>query len=167
MKSIFTTVITGPDNPEILRSLASETRESGGEWLIVKAIKLDGRFAALARVTIAQGLVDTLKTKLAEEFPSFSFSYHETPEEKQPLTNIIVLEIDCLDRPGLTRDISDYMSNLELRVENMESTRHPIGTVASTVYSTRVTLSAPKGIDGQNIADKLEALPGDIQVNVI
>lgn len=167
MKSIFTTVITGPDNPEILRSLASETRESGGEWLIVKAIKLDGRFAALARVSIEQNLAETLKRRLTEEFPSFNFSYHETQEEKQPVVNTIVLEIDCLDRPGLTRDISDYMNSLDIRVENMESTRHPIGTVASTVYSTRVTLSAPKEVDGRTIAEKIEALPGDIQVNVI
>ena len=167
MKSIFTTVITGPDNPEILRSLASETRESGGEWLIVKAIKLDGRFAALARVTIDENLLDTLKNRLDKEFPSFNFSYHEAPEEKQPLSNTIVLEIDCLDRPGLTRDISDFMNSLDIRVENMESTRHPIGTIASTVYSTRVTLSAPRDVDGRVIAEKIEALPGDIQVNVI
>ena len=167
MKSIFTTVITGPDNPEVLRSLASETRESGGEWLIVKAIKLDGRFAALARLTIGQNLVGTLKKRLEKEFPSFRFSYYDTPEEKQPLGNTIVLEIDCLDRPGLTRDISDFLNNLDMRVENMESTRHPIGTVTSTVYSTRVTLSALEPIDGRAIAEKIEALPGDIQVNVV
>ena len=49
----------------------------------------------------------------------------------------------------------------------MESTRHPIGTVTSTVYSTRVTLSAPKEVDGKTIADKIEALPGDIKVKLI
>ena len=167
MKSILTTVISGPDQPAIIRSLAHETRGIGGEWLVAKVIKLDGRFSAIARLTIESELENELKEKLQERFPECSFSYSEAPDEKQVPTTTVVLEIDCLDRPGITRDMNDYLSGLDIRVENLESTRHPIGAVTSTVYSTRVTLSAPRGVDGEAIAQKIEALSSDIKVKQI
>lgn len=167
MKEIFTTIISGPDQPAIISSPAHETRELGGEWLIVKVIKLDNQFTAIARTTIDQEGKTELKDTLNEKFPSLCFHYEETTTKRQPPTATIMLAIDCLDRPGLTQDISDFLTGLDIRIENMESTRHPIGAVTSTVYSTMVTLSAPRELDGKTIAARIEALTGDIKVKVL
>ena len=167
MKSLFNTIVSGPDKQETLRSLAHETRELGGEWLISKVVKLDGRFTAIMRVTVEGSKEDELKTELAKQFPDLTFS-HTTPDTIQQIpNNMIVLEIDCLDRPGLTRDISDFLGGLNIQIEHMESTRHPIGTVTSTLYSTRVTLAAPKEVEGQTIADRITSFSGDIKARVL
>jgi len=167
MKNILLSTITGPDQPDILRSLAHETRECGGEWLIAKMIKLDGHFTALMRLTIDTSDEDALKEKLAATFSDLSITYHPiTPENGEP-HSIVTLEIDCLDRPGLTQDISSLFAQMGIKIAQMESTRHPLGTITSTVFSTRVSLSVPREMSGQMIVDKIEALGGNIDVKSI
>lgn len=167
MKALFTTVVTGPDNVEALRSLASETRNFDGEWLVLKKIKLDGRFAAIMRVSVPASEEANLKQALESAFPEFSFDHYPADQNSSVPTATIRLEIDCLDRPGLTRDISDYLNRLGLVVEHMESTRHPIGAVTSTMYSTRVTLAAPPEVEAAEIAERIESLSSNIKVTVV
>ena len=167
MKRILLTTITGEDREETLHGLANTTRGLGGEWLVTRIIKLDGFFAALMRLTIDEEKLEQLKNQLQDQFPGYTFSYQAIQTESSTNRTYATLELDFLDRPGLTRDISEMLIDQGVEIEQLESTRHPLGAVASTVFSTRVRLALPKGMTIEEVSEKISALENDVQVKIV
>ena len=113
MKSNFITTVCGPDIPGIIKSLARVTRRSGGEWLTCKVIKLDGRFAAIMNVVIDENLEKAVQSTLEKNFPNLQFLYSPPSAVSRKSTKTINLVVDCIDRPGLTGDLSNILANLD------------------------------------------------------
>lgn len=167
MKSIFISTVTGPDNLGIIKSLAHTTRSMGGEWLTSKVMKLDGRFCALMKVSIDEANEEALKSELEKLFPQLQFSHAEVAARENKPDKIINLEIDCKDRPGLTRDINNVLSNLDLVVENMEFNRFHVSSLGGTVFSAKLALAVPESTSSEALAEEIESLSEDVRVNVI
>lgn len=167
MKSIFISTITGPDSLGIIKSLAEATRGFGGEWLTSKVMKLDGQFTALMKVSIEASQEQQLKDGLSSKFPDLSFKHSEVRSPSQEPTKIINLEIDCIDRPGLTKDITNILSNLDLTVENMEFNRVHVSSIGEAVFSAKLALAVPENTSSETLAEEIESLSEDVRVNVI
>ena len=167
MRINFITTVYGPDIPGIIKSLAQATRSQGGEWLTSKVIKLDGQFAAIMSVVIEEELEMNLKSTLAQRFPGLSFVYAAARTTNQEMTKIIYLVVDCIDRPGLTGDLSNILANLDIRVENMECKRFVMDGINDTVFSAQFTLAVPEAAESEIIAGEIEALSEDVRVNVL
>lgn len=167
MKSNFITTVNGPDIPGIIKALAQATRRNGGEWLTSKVIKLDGRFAAIMSVVIEETREKSLKTTLEKSFPNLEFLYSPPLSSPKETTKTINLVVDCIDRPGLTGDLSNILANLDIDVENMECKRFAMDNVGDTVFSANLTLAVPEEAESEIIAGEIEALSEDVQVNVL
>ncbi len=166
MKSNFITTIYGPVFPGIIKSLAEATRGLGGEWLTSKVIKLDGQFAAIMNVVVEEELEKNLKSNLEQRFPTLHFCYAPASMPPRPAIKTINLVVDCIDRPGLTRDLSNILANLDICVEDMECKRFAMDGIGDTVFSARLTLAVPEGADSEIIAGEIEAMSEDVRVNV-
>jgi glycine cleavage system regulatory protein len=135
--------------------------------LTSKVIKLGGQFAAIMNVVVAEELEDQLKSGLAQKFPSLHFVY-AAPSESSPMaTKTINLVVDCIDRPGLTGDLSNILANLDIVVEDMECKRFAMDGIGDTVFSARLTLTVPEAADSVIIAGEIEAMSEDVRVNVL
>lgn len=167
MKSIFITTIYGHTSPGIVKALAQETREAGGEWLSSKVMKMDGQFVAMMKVSVDQESVDRLKNDLEQKFSDLQFFYASAATKTSAPTKTITLVVDCRDRSGLTHDINNVLYNLDLVVENMEFNRFPVSSLGESVFSARLTLAVPEATSAEIIAEEIEALSEDIRVNVI
>jgi len=167
MRSNFITTVYGPVIPGIIKALAQSTRSLGGEWLTSKVIKLDDRFAAIMSVIIEKDQEMILKSTLEQTFPSLSFVYSEAEIAKSGMTKIINLVVDCIDRPGLTSDLSNILANLDIDVENMECKRFTMDGINETVFSAHLTLAVPEAAESEIIAGEIEALSEDVRVNVL
>lgn len=167
MSSNFITTVYGADIPGIIKALSSCTRGHGGEWLTSKVIKTDGQFAAIMSVVIDHSQEEKLKADLGEKFPSLQFIYSAPNIPLQETSKTINLVVDCIDRPGLTGDLSNILANLDIDVENMECKRFALDTIGDTVFSAKLTLAVPQTAESEIIAGEIEALSEDVQVNVI
>ena len=167
MKSTFISTISGPDSLGIIKSLAHTTRGLGGEWITSKVMKLDGQFSALMKVTIDQANEAELKKQLVQEFPHLTFSYAEIAINKAKPSKTVNLEIDCKDRPGLTKDINNILSNLDLVVENMEFNRFHVSSIGEAVFSAKLALAVSEDTSSELLAEEIETLSDDVRVNVI
>ena len=167
MKSTFITTITGPDSLGLIKTLAETTRGLGGEWITSKVMKLDGHFSAMMKVTIEEDNEARLKEALAKQFPELTFQYAEVRAATEGPTTVVKLEIDCKDRPGLTKDINRILSSLDLQVENMEFNRMHVSTIGEAVFSARLTLVVPEGTSSEALAEEIESLSEDVRVNVV
>jgi len=167
MKSIFISTITGPDSLGIIKSLAEVTRSVGGEWITSKVMKLDGQFAALMKVSIEEEKKTQLQEELVRQFPQLSFTDAEIPEQSQKPSKIVNLEIDCKDRPGLTKDINNILSNLDLVVENMEFNRVHVSTIGEAVFNAKLALAVSEETNSEALAEEIESFSEDLRVNVV
>lgn len=167
MKSVFITTITGPDSPGIIKSLAETTRGIGGEWETSKVMKLGGQFAALMKVLVADESVSALKEELEKQFPQLVFKHAEVAAGSAQTTKTIKLEIDCKDRPGLTKDITNILANLDLVVEHMEFNRVHVSSIGEAMYNARMELAVAESMSGEAIAEEIESLTDDVRVHVI
>lgn len=167
MKSNFITTIYGPVFPGMIKSLAETTRALGGEWLTSKVIKLDGQFAAIMNVVVADELADQLKAGLEQKFSGLRFVYAAPNESPRTAIKNINLVVECIDRPGLTGNLSNILANLDIVVEDMECKRFTMDGIGETVFSARLTLSVPAAADSEVIAGEIEAMSEDVRVNVM
>ncbi|MDJ0624190.1 MAG: ACT domain-containing protein [Desulfocapsaceae bacterium] len=167
MKSVFITTITGPDSPGIIKSLAETTRGIGGEWETSKVMKLGGQFAALMKVLIAEESSSALKEELEKQFPQLVFKHAEVVSAEVQATKTINLEIDCKDRPGLTKDINNILANLDLVVENMEFNRVHVSSIGETMFNARLALAVAESVNDEAVAEEIESLSDDVRVSVI
>ena len=167
MRTNFITTVYGPDIPGIIKALAQTTRSQGGEWLTSKVIKLDGRFAAIMSVLVDKKQETCLKSTLEQKYPQLSFVYSEPKTTSQEMTKIINLVVDCIDRPGLTADLSNILANLDIGVENMECKRYVMDGIQDPVFSAQLSLAVPEAAESEIIAGEIEALSEDVRVNVL
>ncbi len=167
MRTNFITTVYGSDVPGVIKALAQATRSQGGVWLTSKVIKLDGQFAAIMSVLIEKELEVKLKSALEQKFPGLSFVYAEARTTNQQMTKTINLMVECIDRPGLTGDLSNILANLDIGVENMECKRFTMDGINETVFSAQLTLTVSEATDSEIIAGEIEALSEDVRVNVL
>ena len=155
MKSEFITTIVGDDRPDIINALAKTTRSFGGEWVKSKVTRLDGQFAAIMKVTIEEDRKDKLNQALEQEFADLSFSHSPVQEVQPGHTNVLDLVLDCDDRPGLTKEITRALYDLNLRPENLEVSRLPIFQMGKTVYSAKMRVATPDTLSKDELSDAL------------
>jgi glycine cleavage system regulatory protein len=167
MRTNFITTVYGSAIPGIIKALAQTTRSQGGEWLTSKVIKLDGQFAAIMSVVIDKELEMNLKSTLEQMYPSLSFIHAEAQATRQEMTKKINLVVDCIDRRGLTGDLSNILANLDIEVESMECKRFAMDGINETVFSAQLTLAVPEAAESEIIAGEIEALSEDVRVNVL
>lgn len=166
MPSNFITTVYGPDIPGIIKELAEYTRKHGGEWLTSKVIKLDGQFSAIMSVVVQEQNEKELKQSLEKQFESLKFVYSPVQANFSHKPKTINLGVDCIDRPGLTADLTNILSNLGIVVENMECKRFAMDGISQTVFSAKLTLAVAQTADSEVIAGEIETLSEDVRVIV-
>jgi glycine cleavage system regulatory protein len=166
MKSNFITTVYGPVIPGIIKVLAQATRSLGGEWLTSKIIKLDGQFAAIMNVVVEEEQEKYLKSNLEEKFPHLRFVYATPNTSPRGATKTITFVVECIDRQGLTGDLSGILANLDIGVEDMECKRFVMDGIGDTVFSAKLTLSVPLDANSQIIAEEIETLSEDVRISI-
>ena len=166
MKSVYISTVTGKDNPRLMTGLAEKTLSLGGVWTVQKSIRLGGQKASLMRLEIDPDKFDSLKSALEKEFPDLSISYtEEVAAEKKGRT--IELELDCEDKPGLTRQITAALGDMDVVLEDMEFQRYPVTAADMNVYSAKLKVRVPESVSDTEVADELEGISDRMKVIVI
>lgn len=165
MQSVFITTIVGDDRPDIINALAKTTRSMGGEWLKSKVTRLDGQFAAIMKVSVEASQKEKLNEALAQTFTDLSFSHAPVREVQSEDTVILDLVLDCDDRPGLTKEITRVLFDLNLRPENLEVSRLPVYQMGETVYSAKMRVGVPESLSREALSAALTKVCQSCRVN--
>lgn len=158
MKSVFIATIIGEDKPYITQSLAETTRRMGGEWMKSKVSHLGGRFSALMEIRVDEKDEQKLKDKLESLYSELTFFFSPLHVESKEDMEIVNLVLDCNDRSGLTHDIVEVLSELDLEADEMEVRRFPVTPVGGTVYSAKLSVHIPNTMMRAELAKNLEEI---------
>ncbi|GGI83294.1 hypothetical protein GCM10007978_21350 [Shewanella hanedai] len=167
MKNLFIASVIGPIVPGIIKSLAEVTRRFEGEWVTSKVIKLDGHFSAMMKIAIAAEAEGELKSCFEAEFSGLRFFFDEVLADKDTAFTSLHLRVDCQDRSGLTRDIVNILTDLDLVIEHMEFNRVAVSTIGQTVFSSTLNLAVPQGVSTESVVELLEGVTEGTRVKVL
>jgi glycine cleavage system regulatory protein len=166
MQHKFITTVLGTLQPNLLQSLAQVSREIGASWETSKVIKLDGQFVAMMRVMIDVDKEASLKQALEQQFSQLTFVYAEFEHQSIHLSTECKLTLDCNDRSGLTHDINEILSDLDVSVDHQECYRVQVSSLGKTVYSAKMTLRLPDNVTKALLVSQLETLSDNIRIDV-
>jgi len=160
--------VIGADRTGLVEALAREIAALGGNWEESRLVRLAGQFAGVLLVTIETARTDELVSSLRKlDASGLQVSVRPTKaaaataESKQ-----LRLEVTGHDRPGIIRDVARILVERGLNVEELESEVASAPMTGDRMFTARIVVRAPGPVALGEVRSRLEALAGELMVDV-
>jgi glycine cleavage system regulatory protein len=166
MESLVVTVI-GKDRPGLVELVSAVVEEHGGDWVESRMSRLAGEFAGILRVSVPAAQADTL-SKALEGLRSEGLRVvvERGVEETVQEGHVIVLELIGSDRPGIVHKISEALAARGVNVEELNTECDGAPWSGDTLFKAMARLRAPRALDLDQLRESLEAIAGDLMVDI-
>ena len=166
MESLVVTVI-GKDRPGLVESVAAVVDEHGGSWVESRMSRLAGEFAGILRVSVPAASVDGLSEALeALRSDGLRVVIERGVEETVEEGHVIVLELIGSDRPGIVHKISEALAARGVNVDELNTECEGAPWSGDTLFKAMARLRAPRTLDLDQLRESLEAIAGDLMVDI-
>lgn len=160
--------VMGPDRPGLVDSLSRVIAAHGASWQQSRMARLAGQFAGILLVQVPVEAKIALVQDL-EALGSSALMVHVASgedEERAEATRSVSLSLVGSDRPGIVQRISRALAEHGVNVDAFESevSRAPISS--ELLFTATATLSLPAGLELSVVRRDLEALAGDMMVDL-
>ena len=164
--SLILTVI-GDDKPGIVEQLSDRVLASGANWEESRMARLAGKFAGLLRVSVDPAHADALAASLRALAPAGLTVVAEPSAQGDPAqARTIVLDLIGNDRPGIIRDIARVLAQHQVNIEELETDVTSAAMSGEPLFRARASLRVPPGITIDRLRSVLEALAGELMVDL-
>ncbi|PSL14379.1 glycine cleavage system regulatory protein [Marinobacterium halophilum] len=167
LTSLVLTVI-GPDKPGLVGLLSHTIANHEGNWLESGMSRLGGKFAGILITQVPESQIDALigalATLEAQGLKVTAERSEETPAvaKMQPIT----LELVGHDKPGIVREISQALATRHINVERLSTELISGSMSAEELFKAEAELLAPAELDPDELQQALEAIAGDLMVDI-
>jgi glycine cleavage system regulatory protein len=158
----------GPDRPGLVNAISACVAENGGAWLESRLARLAGAFAGIVRLEAPKGGAETLTQALkALEARGLRVTVElgdggADAESRDTLT----LELLCLDRPGIVREVTETLSALDVNIEEFESALVSAAFTGQPMFKAKARLHPPQTVSVGELRRRLEALAGEMTADI-
>jgi len=166
MESLVVTVI-GKDRPGLVELVSAVVEEHGGDWVESRMSRLAGEFAGILRVSVPAARADALSEGL-EGLRSEGLrvvverGFEDAIEEG----HVILLELIGSDRPGIVHKISEALAARGVNVDELNTECEGAPWSGGTLFKAMARLRAPRALDLDQLRESLEAIAGDLMVDI-
>ena len=166
MESLVVTVI-GKDRPGLVELVSAVVEEHGGDWVESRMSRLAGEFAGIRRVSVPAARADALSEGL-EGLRSEGLrvvverGFEDAIEEG----HVILLELIGSDRPGIVHKISEALAARGVNVDELNTECEGAPWSGGTLFKAMARLRAPRALDLDQLRESLEAIAGDLMVDI-
>ena len=170
MPSIVMTLI-GKDRPGLVESLADVVANHEANWLDGRMSHLAGQFAGILQVDVASGKVDSLVAAL-KNLDKLGLNVIVETEDGQPshaaATGPPVVELELLgnDRPGIVREVSRVLAELQVNVEDIQTGVESAPMSGGNLFRANARLRLPPELTLDALSERLEEIAGDMMVDI-
>jgi glycine cleavage system regulatory protein len=166
MESLVVTVI-GKDRPGLVESVSAVVEANGGSWVESRMSRLAGEFAGILRVSVPGDQADTLTKGLESlESDGLRVVVERGVEEAEAEGYLIVLELIGSDRPGIVHKISEALADRNVNVDELNTECDGAPWSGDTLFKATARLRAPNDLDLDQLREGLEAIAGDLMVDI-
>ena len=129
--------------------------------------RLAGEFAGILRVSVPAAQAGALSEALeALRADGLRVVVERGVEEAVEEGNVIVLELVGSDRPGIVHKISEALAARGVNVDELNTECEGAPWSGGTLFKAMARLRAPKGLDLDQLREGLEAIAGDLMVDI-
>jgi glycine cleavage system regulatory protein len=166
MESLVVTVI-GKDKPGLVEAVSAAVEAHGGSWVESRMSRLAGQFAGILRVSVPAPQVDELSHALeALRAGGLRVVIERGIEEAIEAGHVVLLELIGGDRPGIVHTISEALAARGVNVEELTTECDGAPWSGDTLFKAMARLRAPRSLDLDELRESLEAIAGDLMVDV-
>jgi glycine cleavage system regulatory protein len=166
-KSLLLTVV-GTDRTGLVEALAQRVADAGGNWEQSRMARMAGQFAGIVLVTVEATRTDALIAELRSLDSLGLQIMARTIETPAPAITgeRVQLQLTAADRPGIMRDVSKVLASRGVNVEELESEVGSAPMSGESLFTARALLTVPSGVALADVRAALEALGGELMVDV-
>jgi glycine cleavage system regulatory protein len=158
--------VVGDDRVGLVGALAQRVAEAGANWEQSELAELAGAFAGIVLVTVPDDRVDDLTTSL-RGLDGLTVAVHSgAPRTPDNAAHTLAFTVLGNDRPGIVREVTRAISAHALSIDTFRSRTLEAPMAGGTLFEASVEVSVPHGVDAAQITGALEALAGEIQVDL-
>ncbi len=167
MRTSLVLTLIGDDRPGLVEQLSDRILATGANWEESRMARLAGKFAGLLRVSVDADRADALAAALAAlEIGGLKVVVERSAHAEAGESRLINLEVVGHDRPGIVRDISRVLAQHQVNIEELESGVSSAPMSGEPLFRARASLRIPPGVSVDRLRGVLEALAGELMVDV-
>jgi glycine cleavage system regulatory protein len=167
MESLVVTVI-GKDRPGLVSSVSAAIEAHGGNWVESRMSRLAGQFAGILRASVPSAQADALAQALeALRAGGLRVVIERGVEEADDGGRVILLELVGSDRPGIVHKISEALAVRGVNVDELNTECEGAPWSGGALFKAMAKLRVPATLDLDQLRESLEAIAGDLMVDII
>jgi glycine cleavage system regulatory protein len=159
--------VAGSDRPGLTKALAAAVLSAGGNWLESHLSRLGGLYVGSVLVELDQGKVEALRAAVSA-VDTAGLEVRIAPAGARAGAAGETLEFSLVgqDRPGIVNQVTKAVSDLGANIETFETWLTSEAHSGAPLFHMAANLSLPVGLEAAKVQAALEAISGEIMVDV-
>lgn len=158
--------VVGSDKPGLTKALAAAVLSAGGNWLQSHLSRLGGLYVGSVLVELDQTKVEALRAAVAN-VDAAGLEVRIAPAvESIAAGETLEFSLVGQDRPGIVNQVTASLSQLGANIETFETWLSPEAHSGAQLFHMAAHLRLPEGLKASAVQDALEAISGEIMVDV-
>jgi glycine cleavage system regulatory protein len=164
--SLVVTII-GNDRPGIVERMSEVVLAAGANWEESRMARLAGKFAGILHINVAPANAETLASGLrAMSSDGLTVVIERSGQPADESSRTVRLELVGNDHPGIVRDISRVLAQHQVNIEELDTGVSGAPMSGEQLFRARAHLRLPAGVTTEWLRERLEALAGELMVDV-
>lgn len=158
----------GNDKLGIVNELSKTILAQDGNIAESRMTVLGGEFAMMLLVTGTQESIDNILSKLEEtgEKLNLTLIAKDTQTQEQDQKRLpYQVKVVSMDHPGIVHNISDFLSNHNLNIEEVETKTYPAAHTGTPMFSLDMTISIPADSSVRDLRDEFINFCDDLNLD--
>ena len=156
--------VVGSDRPGLTKALAAAVLSAGGNWLESHLSRLGGLYVGSVLV---EGDAEKVRAAVAA-VDAAGLEVRIAPAVEGAASAGETLEFSLVgqDRPGIVNQVTAAVSRLGANIETFETWLSAEAHAGAPLFNMAAHLRLPEGLKAAAVQDALEAISGEIMVDV-
>ena len=159
--------VVGSDRPGLTQALADAVLSAGGNWLESQLSRLGGLYVGSVLVELVPDQVEALRAAVrAVDAQGLEVRIAPAVENAGTAGEVIHFSLVGQDRPGIVRQVTAALSDLAVNIEAFETRISAGAHSGAALFHMEARLRLPAGMKAEAVQAVLEAISGEIMVDI-
>ena len=165
--ALFVLSVVGSDRPGLTKALAAAVLSAGGNWLESHLSRLGGLYVGSVLVELATAKAEALRAVVAAvDAAGLEVRIAPALEGAGVAGETLEFSLVGQDRPGIVNQVTAAVSELGANIETFETWLSSEAHSGAPLFHMAAHLRLPVGLEAAKVQAALEAISGEIMVDV-